>query len=403
MRSKLKIILLMLLAASVVWGFEARIDDRVSHALFPETHPWTTLTPQAFSAIAGETRRALRDNPPRLIPALPSFGSLRAKGLIDAFTYQANPNNWRNACLAWGLEEAYQARRNPEDLRALGKFADAILDSSGKFKRPAESVEQGIYGWVLLKLYEETGDPRYFAGAEELARVYLRSLPRTETGLLPYNPRKKGMFVDSVGMLCPFLAKYGKMAKNKEASQLAVHQIDEFLAMGMDVKSGLPWHAYQDGKPYGLLGWSRGMGWLAVGLAATLAELPPENPDRVRLASRWNTLASLIASEQQENGLWSWAFMIPDAAADSSATAMFSWAFQTSVRNGDLPPAFQGYVDRAVPGLLKCTNQDGAIGQSSWESGGPGHYPKIFGPQPFAQGLTTAAIALNAGRLDSEK
>jgi unsaturated rhamnogalacturonyl hydrolase len=85
------------------------------------------------------------------------------------------------------------------------------------------------------------------------------------------------MLVDTLGMLCPFLAAYGRDFKDARATELAKAQLQEFIDRNLDPSSYLPFHGYFAGGPYrlGAHAWGRGVGWYMLGLADTLIELDP--------------------------------------------------------------------------------------------------------------------------------
>ena len=117
-------------------------------------------------------------------------------------------------------------------------------------------------------------------------------------------------------MVCPLLARYGAQYDHPQALRLAKLQLLEFLGRGLDPRSGLPFHAYgvadtPKNEAFGLAGWGRGTGWLALGLAGTLRWLPEEDPDRPALGRALQDLMTLAQRYQREDGLWGWALDIP--------------------------------------------------------------------------------------------
>ena len=119
-------------------------------------------------------------------------------------------------------------------------------------------MDQVTHGTTVLYLAGKTGDNRYIRVADEFAS-YLAQRSRVEGGTVAY--RNKERLVDTLGMVCPFLAEYGCCRKKPEAVELAVRQITDYLKFGIDARSGLLFHGYNpadSNRPVGVVGWGRG-------------------------------------------------------------------------------------------------------------------------------------------------
>lgn len=66
------------------------------------------------------------------------------------------------------------------------------------------------------------------------------------------------LLVDSLGMLCPFLAGYGRDFQDRDAVALARTQLLRFVELNLDSDSRLPFHGYFAGG--GLIGSGRTVG-----------------------------------------------------------------------------------------------------------------------------------------------
>lgn len=89
-------------------------------------------------------------------------------------------------------------------------------------------------------------------------------------------------------MICPLLTRYGVKHASPEGLSLAKARMFEFLQWSMDPGTQIPCHAYElqpdgDPSPGGQIGWGRGTGWLATGLAGMIQFLPSDDPDFPRL------------------------------------------------------------------------------------------------------------------------
>ena len=126
-----------------------------------------------------------------------------------------------------------------------------------------------------------------------------------------------------------------------------------------------PFHAYEigvgaSGAAFGLAGWGRGVGWLALGLSGTIPWLTQEDPDRLRLETALRDLMNAARRFQREDGLWGWAANIPGAEPDTSTTGMLAWALRAGVQNGSLNgEEFEAVRRKAMMGILKHATSTG--------------------------------------------
>lgn len=160
-----------------------------------------------------------------------------------------DPINWPNGLLTIGLMDYYKRHRNSEEARqiqdCLKKYYDRWIGKGCKLF----FVDDAVSGMALIDLHQITGDEKYKKAADAIAGFLLRH-ETDKAGSLPYRPGQKNDFIyaDMIGMVCPFLCKYGMTYENGNAVRLAVTQINNFVNFGMDVRTNLPYHGYQDRK-----------------------------------------------------------------------------------------------------------------------------------------------------------
>jgi unsaturated rhamnogalacturonyl hydrolase len=93
--------------------------------------------------------------------------------------------------------------------------------------------------------------------------------------------------------------------------------------------NGLYFHA-PDVKFY----WGRGDGWVAVGMAEMLRDLPEKHPQRKPILAAYRKMMATLLSHQAANGMWRQIIDHPESWEETSSTAMFTFAFVTGVKNG---------------------------------------------------------------------
>ena len=220
---------------------------------------------------------------------------------------------------------------------------------------------------------------------EKLA-AYGMNYPTDEMGSFPYRARQdKGyIFVDSIGLACPFLYRYGAMYGRTDAMELAVKQIVNFLAYGMDGSTGLPYHGYvmRTACKYGIIGWGRAVGWMLRGMTGCMiSEYGLE-----RLKDAYVALVDTTLAYQRKDGYFSWQLQAADGPADTSATGMICVAIKKGMEIGVLKGA--KYVQALQEGIsaIEKSVKDGRVYDCSGECEGFGQYPQRYGAYPWALG-----------------
>ena len=157
-------------------------------------------------------------------------------------------------------------------------------------------------GYTLLYLFEIDGEWWIKESLQEMSN-YIEKYPRTSTGGLPYRTNNPEVtLVDYLGMICPFLSRYGQTFNSEEASKLSTTLLEDFLSNGMDVKTGLPYHGFRSGTPerLGIIGWGRGVGWLLIGMVDTLAFLDRSSEEFPKLLTQFRLLLNSTIKYQDE-------------------------------------------------------------------------------------------------------
>ncbi len=77
-----------------------------------------------------------------------------------------------------------------------------------------------------------------------------------------------------------------------------------------------------------------GNGWMAAGMAELLRYLPQDNADRPRIMEGYHTMMKSLLNYQRPSGMWNQLIDEADCWAETSASAMFTYAFIVGVRNG---------------------------------------------------------------------
>jgi rhamnogalacturonyl hydrolase YesR len=80
--------------------------------------------------------------------------------------------------------------------------------------------------------------------------------------------------------------------------------------------------------------WGRGDGWMAAGMADLLRYLPEDHKDRPRIMKGYHTMMESLKKHQTPGGMWNQLIDEPDCWAETSSSAMFTYAFIVGMKQG---------------------------------------------------------------------
>lgn len=304
---------------------------------------------------------------------------------------------WPTGLLAVGLSscrrEVDASLRQRIDLSLMAYFA-----RWEEKKNPVHFLDDLVAGESFLAIYEEYSRDKaenniisdsnalqYQRAIDKLAE-YALFYPTDEAGSLPYRAGHKTghVYVDSIGQICPFLYEYGTFFERDEYMELAVRQITNFLAYGMDGFTGLPYHGYtvQPACKYGIIGWGRAVGWLLRGMAGCMAT----GYGMERLQGAYISLVDTALDYQRKDGYFSWQLQAVEGPVDTSATGMICAAIKRGIQLGTLTEPKYGQALQAGSDAVERSVRDDRVNDCLAECEGFGRYPQEYGAYPWALG-----------------
>ncbi len=259
---------------------------------------------------------------------------------------------------------------NEETRKAAYRFFDKEDWSDRSYKTGA--------GYLFYAMLQSgfADDEKFKAAVDDyIAKVFAAA----GAGTLPYVLEYKEHYVDTLGMVCPFLIKYHQTYGCPEAFELAKRQLDEFYAYGINERTGLPVHCFRpDNKmPLGIYGWARGCGWLALALDECLGLLDESDDYYGTLTQRATALCEALLPFQNENGSFNAIVGVPFSRQESSATAMIGGLLHR-----------MGYTEkseRCFKFIMSVTRVNGEVDFAQGDTMGIGNYSRRFEPMPAAQ------------------
>ncbi|MBQ7542244.1 MAG: glycoside hydrolase family 88 protein [Clostridia bacterium] len=360
---------LFLLGAFAVCVIAAALVDVV-----PAARTWLlrigigSLPPEkAREAMCKKTLRWLRK-----MPAVPISDQTRFT-LPERLrgTYKSRKvQSWQLAALMLGAGQAGQRE-------ALQAVQDRLLTGDGAWKQPVDRPDIALLAYALLRFAPDTDAVRPAMDA-----VYAFLCAQADGGTVPYDPRTTNKrFVDTVGMICPFLSLYAKTYDAPEAAALALRQLEEYTRLGLHPATGLPSHAIRvpDGAPLGVYGWGRGCGWYALALSEMLRCGVSEALEPAAAYAR------AVMACQQPNGAWS-RQLLAEAGGETSGTAMLGHLLaQLYFRTGE--EKLRISAQKAERFLYTAVRTNGEVDYAQGDTKGVGFYSARMTPSPAALGF----------------
>lgn len=299
---------------------------------------------------------------------------------------------WPNGLLALSLEWCYRIHKDRKDYDSLITYYDNWIKKGTTIYK----LDYAMNGYSMIYLHQLTRHIKYKQAMEKIVD-YLYLHPKDKNGSLPYRKNTPNdIYIDSIGMICPFLCRYGTLYQDNKAIDLAIKQIINFIHYGFDNHSYLPYHGYNstENTKLGIIGWGRAVGWLLIGMIDSLEYIDRSNPYYYYLSKLVNRIVNITIKYQMSNGYFAWQLTAIEGHIDTSSTAMICYAIKKGVMIGILN---KSYLYHSNLGLLSLYGsiKKGVVMDSSAECMGFGMYPQRYDAYPWAQGPATALFALS--------
>ena len=265
------------------------------------------------------------------------------------------------------FSRVYEKTGDKRYFEYLKGYYDTLIDDQGNIKtyvREKFNIDMINAGKVLFFLYDQTGDQKYMLAADKL-RDQLNDHPRTTEGGFWHKKRYPSqMWLDGLYMGAPFYAEY--IIRDRKPAELD----DVFLQFELIEKhlyvdaSGLPRHGWDEAREQkwadsetGLSAnhWSRALGWYAMAMVDVLDIVPEQMSKRAWLAARFEKFMAQVVKYQDSTGAW---YQVADMGdregnyLEASGTAMLTYAMARGVNIGVLPEKYRAHAEKGFAGLL---------------------------------------------------
>lgn len=289
----------------------------------------------------------------------------------DSITVKlGKPAGWdyEQGLLLKALEKMYQRTGDAKYFNYIKKNIDSFVDEQGNIRTyhfNEFNSDNITTGRMLLYLYQELGDVRYKKAADKL-RAQITAQPRDSDGGFWHKQRYPNqMWLDGLYMLEPFYAEYGTITGEDNWADI-IKQFELMYKGTLDAKTGLLIHAYDQARVQPWADkktghspnfWGRSMGWYEMALVDVLDYMPADHPGRKVLIKQLQELsAALLKIQDSTSGLW---YQVPNFPGrkgnylEASAANMFIYAFAKGARKGYLPASYLAAAEKAYVGALK--------------------------------------------------
>lgn len=269
-------------------------------------------------------------------------------------------------CLA--MLKVFEKTGDKKYFNYVEKWADTLINEKGEihlYELSAYNVDFVNSGKILFELYEKTKKQKYRLAIETLIHQ-LKYQPTTLEGgywhklIYPHQ-----IWLDGVYMTGPFLAKYAKLSTDDQYYDKAIDEILITAKHTLDPRTGLYYHAWDESKKQAWANpqtgqspnfWGRSIGWYFMAVIDVLDELPLDYPRRDKLIQLAQSLANALANYQDNEGLWWQVIDQPKKERnyqEASVNSMFLYAYSKGMNKKYLSKSYKSLVDRLYQGIQK--------------------------------------------------
>ena len=269
------------------------------------------------------------------------------------------------------LERVWQRTGDPKYFTYIKKDLDQFVQADGRIRtyKPEDfNLDNLTSGHALLLLSQvsQPGNEKYSKAAQYL-RKQLDGQPRTkEGGFWHKKIYTSQMWLDGLYMAEPFYAEYSQVYQQPAGFDDVAKQFALIEKHLVDPKTGLLYHGYDESKEQAWANkttgqspnfWDRGIGWYSMALVDVLDYFPANHPQRPALLKALQRLAPALAKYQDpKTGTWSLVMTQESRKgnyAEASGSSMFVYALAKGVRLGYLDKKYAEVARKGYAGLLK--------------------------------------------------
>jgi len=286
------------------------------------------------------------------------IGQRLSKRFIASAHFFPNVIVYPEVCAWLGALRFADATGDKELIKRLQERFEPLFSTDSTMLPPMNHVDYNMFGSLPLEFYRITKNNKYL----DLGLKYADSqwqLPDNATEEqkslaergLTWQTR---MWIDDMYMITIVQLQAYLQTGKKEYIDRTAREMVVYLD-SLQRPNGLFYHA-----PDVPFFWSRGNGWMAVGMTELLKVLPNDNANYQRIMHGYRTMMNSLSKYQQPNGMWNQLLDATDCWAETSGTGMFTYAMITGVKRGWLnSEEYTPVARKAWLALVTYINADG--------------------------------------------
>ncbi len=253
-----------------------------------------------------------------------------------------------------GMLLANEVTKDPKYRDYAEKRLTFIGDTTGKFKKPAGYEEwearMPLRNLISPRNLDDTGamvaamiKAKRAGSKADIQRIIdvgidhiMNKQYRLKDGALARNrPQPNTLWLDDMFMSLPAVAQMGKLTGDNKYFDEVANQVLLFEKKMFNREKNLFMHGWVEGmSEHPEFRWARANGWAFMTLAEILEVMPENHPQRGKILDLFQRHAKGLASYQSGSGFWHQLLDKTDSYLETSATAIYAYAYARGVNRG---------------------------------------------------------------------
>lgn len=281
---------------------------------------------------------------------------------------ESESTDWGQSLAMYGLLRSYSVTKNEEVKQYLWRWLRFHL---------AEGVHPHYFcgSWSFALLYPEVSSIfpeeklQLDATAKKIYDVITTKALRNGDGVILHNIDLPNIYIDTVYYSSVLLAKLGTYL-GKEWKDDALGQIEKHLTILRDGDKPFYIHCQENlGSSRSEGSWARGNGWVMMTYAEILSVLDKNDSQYEKLSIDFKTLAKALSTYQTSNGLWRTILDDESAYEETSASAMYLFAYIRGKKLGVFGNEYDELIEKSNQGLASYVDDESkflSVSEGTW-------------------------------------
>ncbi len=273
-----------------------------------------------------------------------------------------------------------------KDTDGCRKAVNEYIDKSGNWKKVPENIDSAVLAYAILKTESDT--KRIKPAMDKMVEIICGYID--DNGLLSYRGGSH-KYVDTIGLVCPFLCLYATVYNKHEYERIAYRQIEFYNSCGLLHGTFIPCHAVDSESklPLGVYGWGRGCAWYILGIVDSWSALI-DGEIKSKIKGLLKRIADYYMDFQHNDGGFGSMVQIY-GTYDSSVTAVMAY-FYMKCYHVFTDESYLRTAEKCMRKLKSVTKINGSVDLCQGDTKGIGVMSHHYGIMPFAQGYTALAV-----------